>query len=171
MGWWSDRCNLQIFTNAYPQFLLSNIACEICISVMLANSGNRSARRHGYSIQHSPPVPICFTILPVLSITWPWNDLQECLCIPIPSSLSVNGGHEKSGGKEFKRFTSVSTWKRADKPVASSQPHVRLSFWALPKVSCTEYTHIHAVSTCTQSWWWTHRIVCCCHPATWLAPA
>jgi len=106
------------------------IVYEICISVMLANSGNRSARRHGYSLQHSSPVPICFTLLPVLSITWPWNDLPGYLCIPISSSLSVNRGHEKSGGKEFdsERFTSVSTWKRADIPVASSQAHVRLSF-------------------------------------------
>jgi len=32
------------------------ISHENCISVMLANSVNRSAHRHGYSLQHGPPI-------------------------------------------------------------------------------------------------------------------
>jgi len=41
--------------SAYHSFCCP-ISHENCISVMLANSVNRSARRHGYSLQHGPPI-------------------------------------------------------------------------------------------------------------------
>jgi len=145
------------------------ISHENCISVMLANSVNRSA--HGmvilYSMVHLSCN--CFIILLAapfhyLAIEWPPGILVHTNFVFVIGEQGTREVRRKGIRAVYISEYMEKSWHTS----LGCRSAYAWQCWTLPEVSCTEHTHIHAVSTIhTQCL--THRISCGHYSTRWLS--
>jgi len=157
---WGYRKNCSVYTK------VSVVQFENYISVMLANSVNRSAHRHG------PPVPQLFHHFS--SCSFPLFGLWMTSRNPCAYQFCLRCRWTREMRSQVKRnSSSLHQWAHGNEltyQLPAAQPmsgcHSAYAWWCWVAAR-SEHTHIRAISTVhTQNL--TPRIVCCCHPAEWL---